>query len=338
MLELVLYLPIMLFVMALMVNFGTIAAWKIRSQTNTRYAGWRTLHDRTGNHDPNPENWPQPASLSSSGGDQLDDVDGVWNGNAALTTPVVRGPALGGNGGAAIVVPGRFDMEANVRTGNSRVRRRLPMLPGILANGGEYGFNQQHEILDHRWDYRHLAMPNNPYDRSGDPGDGGNAARRAKRWYRIDPPFLPELATDLQNLAAADQRLKSNPTKLNLDPLDRDGEFYFYHLRRRYGFAGTNIPSPIPEDNRVSVPDFHPGARRDCTVDRVRMQTGVVDPLVRRIERLPGSMGRRFEALYESEIRRLQQMTPPPQAEIAALQQKLNQVQQFLDSLPMQNR
>lgn len=342
MLELVLYLPIMLFVMALMVNFGNMAAWKVRSQTNTRYAGWRTLRDRSGQSDPAPANWPTPATLGASGGADLTDADALWNGSAILTTPVTRGPAItanaAGGGSATVVVPGRFEMHDDVHAGDSHVSRHLPMLPGILPGNGRYGYTQHQQILDHRWEYRHLAIPRNPYDRPNDPGDSGNGARRAKRWYRLDPPFFGQLSGALQRLAQADARLKANPTKLGLDPLDRDPEFYFYRLRRLLGFSGGNIPSPIPEDARVSVPDFHPRARRVCDVDKGRMQRAVVDPLVRQIERLPGTMGRAFESLYRSEISRLQAMMPPPQAEIDALKEKLKQVQAFLGSLPKKYR
>ena len=338
MLELVLYLPIMLFVMALMVNFGNMAAWKIRSQHNTRYAGWRTLQDRTGQNDPNPPHWPRPATLSTSGGRAMANANAIWNRHPMLTTPVTRGPAIvEPDQGRYIRVPGRFNMDATVHAGDSHIERRLPLLRKSLPNNGRYGYTQHQELLDNRWEYRHLQMPRNPFERRGDPGDGGNRARRAKRWYRLDPPFYPEIRDELRQLAIADGRLKSYPARRDLAPLDRDAEFYYIRLRARLGISGP-IPDVIPDGIRVNVPDFHPRARVRCETDKSRVKSTVVDPLVRQIERLPGRMGRAFEQLYQTEIRRLEQLDPPPQAEIDALREKLQQVQQFLGSLPRQYR
>jgi hypothetical protein len=353
MLELVLYLPIMLFVMALMINFGNIAAWKIRAQGNTRYAAWRTLDDRTGQNDPHPPNWPQNATLATSGGNAMADATAIWNQQPSLLTPPVRGPviAAGNQGGAQIIVPGRFDMDARVHAGDGHVDRNLPLLRGILRNNGRYGFTLHQELLDGRWEYRHLNWPANPYDRNDVPGDWGNSQRRAKRWWRMDPQFFGEIQGELQQLGQADARLKGNPTKFALDPLDRDNEFYWIRLRAR---LGTLIipPATTPEDFRVPVPDFHPRAPIQCEIDRDRVKLTVVDPLVRRIERLPGTMGRAFAGLYSGEIARLKalkqaleaQMPPPAadiqaiQAEIDRLQGLLDQVNAFVGSIPQQNR
>ncbi|MFQ5735077.1 MAG: hypothetical protein ACE5KM_24350 [Planctomycetaceae bacterium] len=338
MLELVLYLPIMLFVMALMVNFGNMAAWKVRAQHNTRYAGWRTLQDRTGQYDPNPAHWPQPATLGTSGGRAMTNANAIWDRHPRLTTPVTRGPVIvEPDQGLTITVPGRFNMDATVHAGDARIRRKLPMLRKTLPNDGTYGFTEHQELLDNRWEYRHLRMPRNPYDRRGDPGDGGNRARRAKRWYRLDPPFFPRLQRELRRLAVADGRLKSYSARFDLDPLDRDAEFYYIRLRARLGISGP-IPDIVPDRMRVPVPDFHPRARVRCDIDTGRVKSTVVDPLVNRIQHLPGRMGSAFASLYRGEIQRLQRLDPPPMAEIRALQEKLDQVQQFLGSLPRQYR
>jgi len=338
-LELVLYLPIMLFVMALMINFGNMAAWKVRTQHNTRYAAWRTLQDRTGQRDPHPRSWPQQAELQTSGGDALTDVNTLWNRDQHLVTPVARGPVIVEPAqGRSIVVPGRFNMPQRVLAGRGRVRRRLPLLRGILPDDGTYGYTQRQELLDNRWEYRHLSMPRNPFDRRNVPGDSGNRRRRAKRWYRLDPAFFPELQGDVQRLVLANARLKRNPTRFNLDPLDRDPEFFFYRLRARLGFPGTDIPPVIPENTEIRVPDFHPRARQLCNINVPSHQTGSVQPMVQRIQRLPGRMAQAFMGLYEREIARLQQMVPPPQGEIDNLQQKLQQMERFRDSLPRQYR
>ncbi|MBI2480878.1 MAG: pilus assembly protein [Planctomycetia bacterium] len=45
-LEFVLWLPVLLFVMALMVNYGTIATWRVRSEIVSQHAAWRTRWPR----------------------------------------------------------------------------------------------------------------------------------------------------------------------------------------------------------------------------------------------------------------------------------------------------
>ena len=335
-LELVLSLPIMLFVMALIVNFGNVATWKIRAQSNTRYAAWRSLQDRTGHLDPNPVSWPQPATLSNSGGQSLADVDQIWNQRPKLITPVTRGPVITDpNQGRSIQVPGRFTMHDTVSVGKGHVQRRLPMLRGILSNDGRYGFTERQSLLDNRWDYRHLSMPANPADRRNVRGDSGNMRRRAKRWYRLDPVFFAEISAEVQQLVQADAQLKSNPTRFDLDPLDRDNELYYIGLRLRDHLPPGPIPATIPEPpTRFSVKDFHPRARRICERDPLVVQRQVVDALLRQIQKLPGRMAGQFASLYQSEINRLQQMMPPPQAEIDRLQRLLDQVQKFQNSLP----
>ena len=47
MLELILALPILLFIMALIINYGTVAAWKVREHSVARLAVWETRWPRT---------------------------------------------------------------------------------------------------------------------------------------------------------------------------------------------------------------------------------------------------------------------------------------------------
>jgi hypothetical protein len=338
-LELVLYLPIMLFVMALMVNFGNMAAWKIRAQSNTRYSATRSLQDRTGDHERNPETWPRPASLSDGGGSSIPDANDVWNQHPDLITPVTRGPVITEmEQGKFIVVPGRFSMHEGVHRGTGSVRRRLPMLRGILANDGSYGFTEHHDLLDNRWDYRHLVHPNNPYDRRDIAGDSGNGRRRAKRWYQIDPEFFGQLSSEMQRLRQADAQLKANPSRNDLDPLDRDSDFYSIGLARLTMGIASQPPVPIPEGARVSVPDFHPRAKIRCLLSPLLVQQTIVNPHINDIQHLPGRMARSFIGLYSGEIARLEMMDPRPAGEINRIKQLLKQVQKFFDALPGNSR
>ena len=86
MIELVLALPFLLFIMALIINAGTVGAWKVREQSITRLAVWETRWPRSGN-DPTPSYWP---SGGTSGASDQGNVSGMDDGSVDL--PVARGP------------------------------------------------------------------------------------------------------------------------------------------------------------------------------------------------------------------------------------------------------
>ena len=58
-LELVLSLPILLMVMALMINFGTVACWKVRGLGVSRQCVWGNRWPRSTANFPQPVFWPQ---------------------------------------------------------------------------------------------------------------------------------------------------------------------------------------------------------------------------------------------------------------------------------------
>ena len=84
-LEVVLCLPILLLVMALMINFGTAACWKARGQVVARHALWGSRWPRTGERNPRPSFWPEPASLSSGGAGDVEALD-----DPRVNQPVAR--------------------------------------------------------------------------------------------------------------------------------------------------------------------------------------------------------------------------------------------------------
>jgi len=319
-LELVLYLPLMLFVMALMVNIGVVGGWKIRTQLAARYAGWRTLHSRTGQSDPDPANFRQrqstggafqpTASIRSSSGSAIEPTRNLWNGDARLRTPEIRGSQIREpSQGRTILVPGRLEMPDGVHNGHASLDRQTPLMANsMVPSTGRYQFELDHNLLDHRWEFHDL-------------GYGSNSDRRAKRWWQIDPTpgNLPELAGDLAQFQQAYARLASNPDQANLDVLDRDDEFIRYR-----GFP---------------PPDFHPTIGGLCTEDMQLVRNDSrFQQLLDRITRLPGSMSRAFIGLYQQEINRLQALQPPPTQEIQRLETLVEQLNQFLGSLPMKHR
>ena len=94
-LELVLWIPVLLMTAALMVIFGTSAAWRIRGEVASRDAVWRVLTPRTGDneHRPDTHTWPHEDATYDFqySASQLSSID-----LPQLQHEVVRGPLPNG--------------------------------------------------------------------------------------------------------------------------------------------------------------------------------------------------------------------------------------------------
>lgn len=332
-LELVLALPIMLFVMALILNMGTVGAWKVRAQVNGRYAAWRQAEARSGlSSDPNPYGW-QAGSLGNRAQPSLTSVISDWS---TLPTPpteqLVMGPVVADQqAGQIIAIERQLEMWEGSREGSASQTRRYPLLPDM--GGGRYRPRAATELLDNAWEFHGL-------------GYGNNANRRAERWWRLDPQHFTDTSErDLAHAeliaAMAAMPDPENPGYLAIDPLDHDPNLVrlpmvnqppdFHPPARNTGQYDPDVirnhgPAPIPANARYENPDPD---------DRVA--------LLSRIRRLPGTMAQGFISRYQSEINR---MTTPPQPgqpppapgpySIAQLQEWISQLNDFRNSLPQQ--
>lgn len=286
-LEFVLALPILLFLMALMINFGIIGAWKVRTQTNTRYAAWRSVDSRSGQFNPIPPYWPSDAPLSEGTGNILQDVQTLWNSVPELTYEFIRGPVVGAPQHPVVLdvrPPDEhdgFEMDRGAHQGRGQLDRPLPMLRGATASG-RFAFDHTVELLDNRWQFRSLGIT-------------WNDEERARRWYRMEHSDLTALDSTIgdayQALLDAHQVLLDNPNQDDLYPLDRDDEFTDAS-RRCTVVTGQDVPL---------APDFYPRLRSACTLDTQTVEEDLVTPLIDRIRDLPCSMGDRFLSLYNNE-------------------------------------
>jgi len=304
-LELVLVLPILAMLMALMINFGVIAAWKIRTQGNAHYAAFRSVQVRTGEWNPAPANWPR-ATLSQGTGASLPTVQGLWDADPDTAHPRadwIRGDWLAAPGAvSAVHVAGRLEFDDGVHTGTAQVERPVPLMRGTLPNG-QFRFDLTNELLDQRWQYHTLGI-------------GDNQDSRTRAWWDIEHTDLaaldPRIAQMRQRLDAAQQRLRTNRSPQFLYPLDRDVEFWIY----RQGWR-----------------EFHPRLSSGCSLDvnEVRLNQG--QPLVDQINQLPCSMSQAYLGLYRGWICRLERCGATDQT-IAPLRDRYNDLRQFVNALP----
>lgn len=289
-LEFVLCLPVLLFVLALMVDTGSKSCWKLRGVVAARDAAWRTRWDRAAGILPNPHSWPPPAEMgvSPAGASARLEV-------AALNHPVARGPTLG----TFIVRSELFDQTRGGWLGDSSRTWTPPLLPKL----GAEAMNQQHLLIDGRWQYAQMGIPHT-------------------FWRRI--PYLYVLPQTDPALKAAYllvvTAIQTAPFRRALDALDHDEEVRAWYDRYY---------------------NFHPLVRF-CDYNRNRVATNQRAALVRRIKGglttqspkngIPGTLARFWIRMYQQQ--RSAARLSGQFAQAAALEALIQTLEAYLATLP----
>lgn len=310
-LELVLALPMLVIMMALMINFGVAGAWKVRTQANTRYAAWRTVNARTGELNPTPPYWPATATLTTQAGQDLPTASQLWDSQQELLCPCIRGTQLTAPNAPAVVnVPGRLEMDGLVLQGNAILDKALPLLRGALP-GGRFRFNLKQDVFDNQWQFYSLGIPWNNHT-------------RADVWWDIAHSDLAALDGNIdsnkQRLDENLNRLQTSPRRDDLYPLDNDEEFIRY--------SGWPPPDFYPRLGRLCM--SNPDEVYVSAVSRLDTD-GHPNPrsLLSRIDNLPCSFSRGFTGMYRSWICELEQCGFND-GDIDPLRQRYNDLAQFM--------
>lgn len=349
-LEMVLALPLLLFVTALIVNFADSARWKIRAQANVNYASTRSLGFRSGNADPNPVSWPPPATLSggrTANNYNINSTNPYWDqipdiNHTILLQPHTAIPYRPPHyyGQQIVVQRGtnpndpELEMHEGVNRGNARITRRYAQAWKLMPKRGRYEYNLSRQILDADWNFADMAY-------------WSNTDRRARLWYRIEPNDVAPVEN--RTVVAAQTKLKnefSDPERriyhTRITPLDYDYEFCIYS---HYSIIPNFHPAPYVNRNAVyKTPGFFGFPMYMLPFDMWPENYGFAHPsngkvihvgpfrnYLRQIQRLPGVMAQRFISLYRNEIERQKKgKIPPPGGEPwNVLQQKVEQLQNF---------
>jgi len=295
--ELVLAIPLLLFVLALSVIFGAVTCWKVRAGWVARDAIFARRWPRGGMQDPSPPEWRVPNTYQPhSAGPPLASLD-----HAAFHEPVIRGP-LPNN----LVVNDRlFDSTLGHRIGHAELDRAPPM----LATLGDYHLEVEHPLLDGKWQY-------------GQMGIGSNRNRRIPVIYPnlLNPSQTTALRAQYQQ---AIQAVVGAPFRPDLAVLDRDAEIYdwyghYHDFHPRFPrFCGLD-PQPVWDDY---LPDH---------IERI---DGTPPPgqNPRRPFGVPADLTRFFLQMYRQQLFVLQNSVPPgPPGKIAELQQKIEILEDYL--------
>lgn len=145
-LELVLTLPLLVLLMALLINAGTSAAWRLRAQGVAREAVWRNLWPR-GATKPDPANWPKTASFAVD-----NEYDELMLDVEELQQEVIRGPLPNVDVDFELLDPSNHG-----RIGRASIRRERPILPKI----GPMAHAVEHRLFDRTWTYPQTGLPSN---------------------------------------------------------------------------------------------------------------------------------------------------------------------------------
>lgn len=302
--EFVMCLPVLLFVLALMVDSGSKSCWKLRGAVAARDAAWRTRNGRSVGPLGNPVAWPPPAAMEVSPSGSNGRLE-----SAPLNHPVVRGPTLG----TFLVRSELLDQTRGGWVGQSQRTWTPPLLPKL----GAQAMNQQHPLIDGKWQYTQMGIP-------------------STFWRRIPYIYvLPQTDPELKAayLAAVDA-VQTAPFRRDLDVLDRDEE-----IRAFYG----------------RYHNFHPRVTF-CDYDRARVATNQRAGLVRRIQGglttqkprngIPGQLTRFWINMYSQQrAQLLAQITQinagqatgsvsDLQAQVSALEAQIDILKGYLSTLP----
>ena len=323
-LELVMALPILLFIMGLMVNFATSTCWKVRTMTAARQAIYRARDGWRGGGDVHLPDWPNNGRLNRTGAGALRTVNGAWIrpeiDKAFLRGPTIvnEGPYPRGNAGGIGVYPRESLVMSNgLSTGTADLSREMPFLKNLRGGGvpggsgrgprdlGQFRYSLRHALLENRWQFYNM-------------GYGWNEDRRLRGWYNFETQGA--WAQEQARFQQADATLTAYPAREQLAVLDRDDELMNFLRTQNYG--------------------CFPGAG-GCTLDAVTFRQVNLPRVVDSIQGprgggrggVPECLANRFLSMYRQQLQALLAMQFPPQAEVARLQQLIQELQQFVGSL-----
>jgi polyhydroxyalkanoate synthesis regulator phasin len=301
-LEFVMVLPILLCVMALMVNFGTRTSWKIRALSVARNELWSHRFPRDGSAYPRPTYWPASAGMGAGGGAAVPSLD-----YPQIDQPVVRGPMVGDFG----VYSDVLDPTGGMQSGSADLQRTLAMLRSL----GTYHLHASaHAFSQNCWQFETKGLH-------------WNRERRSPYLYTLPQTGKQQgLAMQYVNVVA---KIFYAPYQADLWPLDTDVDFITYNLRFGWGHGAPDFHPwlgsfcDIEEDQAKSLVD-----------DLINRIQGNKD---RHIPSLADTMTQAFIDLYQRVINALTQqlntVPPPPPAQASAIKQEIAELQQKIKLL-----
>ena len=318
-LELVLSLFFLLIMMALCINFGSIAAWRVRGNTAARYAVWRTLSLRTGGNFPNPANWQAPATMGLATAIPLNQqtVGQIWS-QQDLMQPSLRGPAIVDPSSGNMIPMGSMqyvEMVNQALIGSANLTKQMPLMSKLRKSN----IKPLQPVLDHFWRFEEMSPQSNYWAMRS------NGDWRLKQFYLHEPSQSTDgsVQNAYMQYQMDDQRLQQNQGIQALQVLDRDPELFGYYQ----SYPGIDVYPSLG----------------GCEISPQNMQTSanLVPSLINRIEGaggggkggVPEGLANLFLGMYQPQLQTAQQQQPPDQATVSRLQPLVDQLNQFIGTL-----
>ena len=303
-LELVLAVPLLMMIMALMINYSTAACWKVRTSIMARHAVWTSREGHLGDSIPQPAWWPASGVVSSDTPGFVSNLD-----DPRQKKRVVRGPLSSGTA----VNEDLLNPSKGLHISKATLVRSFPMLGKL----GTYHLQANSALLDGVWSYTQMGMTS-------------NEERRIPILYTLAKASTSFCQAYIQ---AVQTILHSSLLQL-LKPLDEDDEFTSY---------GTLLGwSNMPPDFHPRLNGFCQLDREladDRVLDLVNRIHGKVDRdengnVTQRIPDVAETMTTAFIHLYEQTIAAGKAGdSAVTSGTILDLQAKLTTLQQFLRAL-----
>ncbi len=200
-LEMVLALPILIIIMAFIINVGTGWAWKVRGLSVARHVAWSHRTERGMNQ--RPPYWPDDAGMSAGSPGPVESLS-----DPRVDHPVVRGPMLG----TIAVRRDLLDPANEELRGNASMSRKFP----LLRQMPEYHLRAHAKLLHNKWQFRNMGLDHNNERRTDEPeGDP---------LYRL--PDFPDLR--MAHFNAMNSLCNYWNYERELEVLDREPEFRQY--------------------------------------------------------------------------------------------------------------
>lgn len=243
MLELAMAMPVLLLIMALMINYGTVASWKVRGLMVANYTISGVRFPRNANTLPRPDYWPIGGTYGVTN----------WTAPSAdirqVDRPVVRGPVLDLGIDAARTLQVRsslLDPSLGFGEGHSDLTRRFAM----VARLGSYAIQAQDYLLENLWQFPRQGLQSNVdrrlpllYTLLQAPAGFSNAFVAAV-WSILNAPWL-------QDLLPLERDLPHFPS-LPVDYCSIDGSVVaqwveFFLLDPNYQYSIPRVPERMEE-------------------------------------------------------------------------------------------
>ena len=218
----VLTLPLLMGIMGLIMVFGFVASWKVRSEVVARDVGWRMRNPRSNQLHPRSEEWPEiedgELGLSASIVGRLDAVAD----QPVVQAPIIRGPLPEMNVNSDLL-----DLSRNLARGISTVDQPSQVMSEI----GRVDYQTQNDFLTEELKYRPMGIGSfrsKIHSRARNyPLVINNFARRLPFLWETELDLLYDQG-DVSGLIFAINEFR-DPIVL---PIDEDLDFY--HWPRRF--------------------------------------------------------------------------------------------------------